>query len=436
MDRAIDALMGVNSRSLAGERAPSALWNDADLEIRLCRALDLARTTVSSFAEEGHVDSETPILSFGPEKPIAETAMLLYAASACRERPEVGRRLRELAEFLIPHARSRRVLVDMALHPALCFKFAVPHILLTRLGYFDSDFDHHLARCAASSLAHGHERPPSAFFERHWISSLWTGGDIGAPRQQRASGSVLECPLDILGGLREDAYAFTHLLFYSTDFGFKPPRLPRSAASILAQAGSMLARYMDAEDYDLSAEVLLTWPLLAAPWNATAAFCFRVLAAVEDQAGLLPCGNMDLSRLSRLQGQEQARYALGTSYHTAYVMGLLCASALRPDRAPPVRIPGRRFPASLLHELLFHVSKEQGHWRAEFALRGRAEQRALVPFILDIAIVQASRRRDFQALGDILSLAGRNGISSTPLCRQATELLQRVASCAVAVSSR
>ena len=61
-----------------------------------------------------------------------------------------------------------------------------------------------------------------------------------------------------------DAYAFTHLIMYCTDFGLRTPRLPRRRPTILMEVGSLLARYMDAEDYDLAGELLLAWPLMDA----------------------------------------------------------------------------------------------------------------------------------------------------------------------------
>jgi hypothetical protein len=52
----------------------------------------------------------------------------------------------------------------------------------------------------------------------------------------------------------------------------------------------------------------------------------RRAARATFAAGLLPCGNVDLVRLGALEGAERVRYALGVSYQTAYVMGLLSAA--------------------------------------------------------------------------------------------------------------
>lgn len=408
-------------------------WDEGDLEARLCRALDLARKAVNGFATGGYADSELPAYDFGPEKVVAETAMLIYAASASRSRPPIADRIDELARLLAPHARSRRVLVDIALHPALTFKFAVPHVLLTKLGYPDAGFDDFLRSCASARTANAQDRPPSSLLEKRWIQSLWAGRNSEAGWRAGLRSSTLNGPLDILGGLRMDAYAFTHLIFYCTDFGFGKPRLPRRRPVILTEAAALLARFVDAEDYDLSGEILLAWPFTGASWSPAAAFAFRVLASVEDQAGVLPCGNVNLARLAKLEGEARARYALGAAYHTAYVMGFLCAASLRPGRAPPARIVGHRFERPCLARLLAHVDDDQGHWRPEFTRLPADEQRALAPFVLDVAIAQNCRRRDYEAVAEILSIACEFGLAGSPMSRQAFELLERIANCSTAI---
>ena len=411
-------------------------WDQGDLEARLCRALDLAKKAVNCFSVEGYTDHEFPAYDFGPEKVVAETAMLIYAASASRSRTSIASRIDDLARLLAPHARSRRVLVDIALHPALAFKFAVPHVLLTKLGYPDASFDDFLRSCASAQTGNAQDRPPSSSLERRWIRSLWTGRDSRAGWRAGLRGSALNGPLDILGGLRMDAYAFTHLIFYCTDFGFGKPRLPRRRSVILAEAGALLARFIDAEDYDLSGEILLAWPLTGAPWSPAAAFAFRVLASVEDQVGVLPCGNVNLTRLAQLKGEARARYALGAAYHTAYVMGFLCAASLGPGRAAPAKIAGHRFERTCLSRLLTYVDDDQGHWRPEFSSLAADEQRALAPFVLDVAIAQSCRRRDYEAVAEILSIACEFSLASAPMCRQAFELLERIANCSTAIGLR
>jgi hypothetical protein len=410
-----------------------AAWDPADLEVRLCRALDIAKRAIALFAGDGYADAEAPETSFRPDKIVAETAMLIYAASAVAHRPEVAGRVEELARILVPHARSRRTLLNIALHSSLCIDFAFPHVLLTRLGYRDRGFDEFLRCCLASRSRHGHERPAFAAAEKMWIESLWTGEEPGPAWRRCMRDTVLNHPLDILGGAREDAYALTHLFMYCTDFGFRAPRLPRSRSVILNEAASQLAKCLDGEDYDLAGELILAWPLSGTPWPAAAAFGFRVLAYVEDQIGVLPGGTTDVGRLGKLQGDAKDRYALGTAYHTAYVMGMICAASLRPNRAPPTRITGPRCDESLLDRLLNGIDRDQGHWQAELLKLKRSQQLALGPLLLDLAIAQKYRKHDYGGIGDLLVTASRHGLARSALCGQAAELLQRLSAFAQAI---
>jgi len=413
---------------------PVSRWDERDLEERLCRALDIARKTVLAFGLDGYTDTETPAYSFGAEKPLAETSMLMYASESFRHRRQIRQRLDGLAELVAPRARSERVMANIALNPALAFKFAAPHVLLTRLGYGDPVFDRLLDSSLASEAADGHDRPPSARLERKWLTAVWTGEDSGADWSSDLAGSVLDTPLDILGGRREDVYAWTHLVMYATDFGNQPRRLTR-ADTRMSDATSLLARYLDSEDYDLAGELLLAFPLTASAWTPAAAFAFRVLASVEDQVRVLPCGNLNVARLNALEGEDRFRYALGTAYHTAYVMGFLCAASMRPDRTPPRQIVGRRWQACL-KEILAHVDHEQGHWQDEFAWLPDDERQVLTPFVLDMALVQRCRTRDYAAVHTLLSIASRHDLPVSPLCRQAADLLARMASCSTAVAAK
>lgn len=49
-----------------------------------------------------------------------------------------------------------------------------------------------------------------------------------------------------------------------------------------------VALSLDTDDFDLTAELLLTWSMPGLPWSPVAAFAFRVLAAIEDRLGFLP----------------------------------------------------------------------------------------------------------------------------------------------------
>jgi hypothetical protein len=145
--------------------------------------------------------------------------------------------------------------------------------------------------------------------------------------------------------------------------------------------------------------------------------------------GLLPAGTTKADRLSKLEGKERTRYALGTAYHTALVMGLICAACLRPGRAPLVRIAGPRIEKSFLDRLLQVLERDQGHWQPELSALTDTEQNVLTPLLLDIAIAQKCRKHDYQGVSELLRVATQHGMAGSTLCGQAAQLLERLAAC-------
>lgn len=410
-------------------------WDESDIVRRLCRALDITKRSITLFAEHGYTDREMLDNSFRPDKPIAEAAMLLYAASGVRHHSEVAARIDDLARYLAPLARSKRIMLSMSLHPSVCVEFAVPHILLTKLGLKQEQFDHFLRVCLNSQASRGHERPPFASLEKRWIIALWSGVEPGPDWDIDLKHSVLNWPIDILGGLKEDAYALTHLVIYCTDFGFHVKHLPRPRSVVLAEARSFLAKCLDEEDYDLAAEILMIWPQLGAPWCAASAFGFRVLASVEDQVGVLPSVRTKTDRLNKLEGDDKTRYAFATAYHTALVMGLLCAVSLHKGKTPLAQLTGSTVEKRFIDQLLSFIDVDQGHWQPIFTALPEPERLTLAPLLLDIALAQKFRRRDYDAANQLLQIAAEYGMVQSPLSIQASEMLDRLAAFAEAVDA-
>ncbi len=376
---------GTSAISFGQAASPVAAWPEADLTRRLMRALDFAAVVVADFGTTGYADPVRPALGFGPEKVVAEATMLAYAASRVPS-PAVHRRVAALVSDLAPLARSRAALADLVLHPDRAFKRAVPHVLLTRLGQPDIAFDAPARAACNRVLSSAADEAATVHAERQWIAALW-GLDAPA-RVDPTQTTALGRPVNLLADGREDPYGLTHLLFYVTDFGRRTPRLGRPRADLLADVEALLVRYLDRDDFDLCAELLMAWPQLRAPWSPTAAFAFQVLAVAEDEVGVLPCGNVDSDRLATLQGPERTRYARATSYHTALVMGFLCAVCLAADTPPPsgccVRPPAQ-VPAGSQWERVAAVCRPEQHGQ-------------LAPMRTAIAIDRALRAKDFRAL--------------------------------------
>jgi len=402
---------------------------------RLCEALDVADNAIERLASDGYTDSQEPANNLRPEKVISESGLLLLAASTAARHAEVAKRLREVAQRLAPHARSDRMLFGICTEPALAWDYAQAHICLKRLGCPDVRFDSVLELIGKSQARRGRERPPHRALEQTWAVRGWRTPEP-APKQPvrraapvTARDSVLCQSMDLLSGSREDVYAFTHALLYVTDFNIRPWRLPRPRSMILADAEAALVRCLDDQDYDLAGEVLLTWPLTGRSWGAAAAFGFRVLAHVEDQAGFLPSTSTRLDRLSRFEGDDRAKYLVASAYHTAYVMGLLCAAALQPGRAPPRTIRLASVTPGLSRLVLegLDADPQRPHWREEINQLSESERDGLVSMLLMIALRRSVVQKEFDRLPGLLEMGRTAGLTDMPAASQAAELLARLA---------
>lgn len=408
----------------AGQTASAAAaWPAEDLERRVINALDFAGVVVSDFGDTGYADPVRPALGFGPEKVVAEAAMLAYVAHRENASQAVGDRVDSLAGQLEPLVRSSRALVDMALNPDQVFRRAVPHVLLTDLGHRDDAFDDFAADRCARVLSHAADQPATVLAERRWITTVW--GRPFPSLGDSESGTILTQPFDVLGGSREDPYGLTHLLFYVTDFGRAgTAQFGRPHDAILADVEALVIRYLDHGDYDLVGELLMAWPQLRREWSPVAAFAFRLLAHVEDEVGVLPCGNVDPQRLSRMAGAERTRYARAASYHTALVMGFLCAVGLRDGAAPPTTFAGSEYPDDAWRAFRATLDGHPGDWLAVFDQCAEAEKRTLAPMLCGLVIVQALRQQNLAAVHEAVDAARRFALPAHPLQTAATDLLR------------
>jgi hypothetical protein len=304
---------------------------------------------------------------------------------------------------------------------------AVPHVLLTNLGHPDPAADAVLKACVGSRGSRGRELPPYGVLEKLWIRELW-GVPVPAATWRRViRESGLATPLDLIGGLRDDSYAFTHALMYCTDFGSRRRQMPRSRSELFGDAQALLAVCLDSGDYDLAGEVLMAWPFLGEPWSGAANVAFRILARVEDEAGLLPGGTTNVARLRSYAGDRRKRYALGTAYHTAYVMGMLCAVSLRQGRGPSMNVAAAPEDAPLSRAITDTITIDQPDVQAVLAQLSAQELDAIAWFRLDLAIAQAVRTREYGRLADLLRAVHELGYANSPLRLQAAELLNRLA---------
>ena len=388
--------------------------------------LQVARKTLDQLAETGYVDTEDSRQSVRAEKIVAETGLLVLAASGVPDE-EAAAAAAELAKRLVPYARSDRMLMGVALEPAAAWDYSQAHVFLTRLGTPDADFDALLRESDAAQSASGRERVPHRVLERNWLrrglAEEWATSQL----DPLATDGVLESSIDLLTCTREDVYAFSHALMYIGDFGIRPLTWPRDPSDICAEAQGALGWCLDGQDYDLAAEVLLAWPQTDSDWSAPAVFALQVLASVEDRAGFLPSHTIQLERLRALAGTEHTNYLLASSYHTIYVMGLLCAATLRSEKFLPASVSpsGETSGAAEQIEPFLRFDRTL-HWVDLYRRLTPSQRDALAPLTFGIAVRRCVEARQFGSIRELLEVAQRVGLSDSPLASQAAQLIRRL----------
>lgn len=368
------------------------------------RALDIVTTADPDAAAE---------LGASTGKVIAETAILLRALP----REHRGPQWRALADRVAALARDPRTLLALALHASASFELAVPYLVLREHSRSEA-IDALLRACFEASAAQGRELLPHRGLERLWLLGMLDGDPTIDPAD--LAGTVLAHELDVLHGTRDDHYAFTHALFYATDFGRCPGAVPTTLVpGLVAQARSALAGALDDDDYDLAGELLLTWPLLGVPAGPVEATALRVLAEVAEQVGTLPSLTLALPQPEGA-AVAAADAAVLSTYHTGFVFTVLAALAGRVPWAAPEA--SRREPLD---------GGAGAGTTLDWPDDGRRPGWLAVPaatFAMGALPLEARLRRLARAgrASDLAQLLCRRGVPSTPATRQALHLLQRL----------
>jgi hypothetical protein len=391
----------------------------------LLRALEMADRAIASLEKGG--DPPGPLQPFC-DKVVAETAMLLLCAnSAGATNVDVRRKVRDLSVRLVPLARSESTLAAISLDPGQAHDRGVAHVILSHLGYPDHRVDYLLAQSLALGFDFGPERLPHRRLEQEWLDRVWSHDGAHPPTGPSVvAHSMLGRPLDALAASRFDIYTFTHALMYATDLGYRSAELPRTGDEIAVDAEAALAFSLDTGDWDLTAELTMSWPLLRRPWSAAAAFAFGILAAVEDEFGFLPGAFFDALRFRSLAGREQCDYLLATSYHATYVMGFLCAAALRCEVTAPLAVaPPISTARGSGAAVELHTDTGQRRWKGAFSALDPAQRDALAPLVLTVALRQARDAGDLARIARAIETALAFHLVDAPAPRQAVALLRR-----------
>lgn len=428
-------------RPVVGRRSVAARRRD-DLLGRVHLAVRLARRSLKSAvaaAEEasGGTSEEVPAKG-GPEQPAAlvlgkvvgEAAMLLRTTAPLRgedETLDVESRL--LAVQLVAQARGARVRERLCNDAGRALEHASAHLFLGDAGYPDEAFDRLLHDILDGEDACGPERLPNHQLECAWLDQIRRGRvDVEPIDEELLVATCIGWPLDVLGCSTLDLYMFTHVVMYASDMGRRTVPLPRPVEDILAEAEAGLAAALDADNFDLAAELLWTWPMLRQPWSAAAIFAFELLARVQDEHAFLPGPHYARWAGSPACGLAHEDVVMRTSYHATLVMGMLCAITLQPGAAPVSAersvAAGGRIDGDLLDVMPPRTTMPR--WQRDFAALDERERVALTSLCFSVWFRRAASANDIPRLRAALAATLEHDDCDGPSAHQALRRLQRI----------
>ena len=421
-------------RPLPGDRAALPLDLIRHVEVALDvagRALDLALRDDAPGAERTATDPAPLTLS----KVVAETTMLLRVATPLgRTHPRIARTITRLIHQVAPLARGEELLALLCREPAMALDRAAAHLHLRDLGHDDDGVDRLLAMALHAESAGSPERLPNHELEHEWLRSKWNRTPDPTRLETLLARTCAEGPIDALGATTADLYALTHVVLYATDMGARPVAWPRPLAELATDAEAGLAATLDADNLDLTAELLWTWPMLRMPWSPIATFAFDVLAGAVDEHGFVPGPGYRSAVVATLPSPDAEAYALRTSYHATFVFGFVAAVSAHTGCVPTFDLaltPWSRTPtpSGVVDGLLRLVRREDRPrpWLDAFERVPAPHRPPLADLLVTTALRRAYAANDLAAVREALQVASEGDLLRGPAVRQAAALLRRVA---------
>jgi hypothetical protein len=299
----------------------------------------LARlTTVLKFAERNvdlldkHAkfwnDDVDPFVSLADKVLIETSLLVLLANRVSQPSPELHTLVNRLADRLSLLVRSEKSRVLLLRYPHTAASLGIGHIILSKLGREDKEFDLLIRDAFETGHVEAIERIPYRSMDLRWLRGLIYTEEM-PDFDNLLPHSILTSTAHPIYMTAADTYALTHGLMYITDFGRMTPPASLALDRVEAITDAALACNILSENLDLLGELLMNAAILGRPWSPYARFAWHMLARTWDDLGFLPCPSFEGSVYASLTGEEASSYVFRHVYHTYYVGGILCALLLR-----------------------------------------------------------------------------------------------------------
>lgn len=365
------------------------------------------------------------------EKIACELAWLLLLSRRLRFEGDVERAFEYLAGELAAYLRSPEHLRISMQNPQFASSFAIAHRMLTEAGYPDAVWDRVVRAGLLPERFDIKERYPHRILERLWVLELY---NIPATLTvAEVSGmSILAGDADPLTMTDSDAYAYTHAIFYLTDFGRTPLPPSLDAARLRAVVDSAVAWQIGQRNYDLLGEFLVCAALLGGAPSSHAALGLALWNGTWDELGFLPGPSFNADVFAPLDGDEQRAYAFAELYHTNLVGGLLALVALHgtaavvdePDATEPNHAPEAVIGAVLNALEGARPTSPTDGWADLIKAAVGVRPDGLGP-LLDSLTILAVRAGNFATLAQTLTLRADVGVPNSWIIGRVAGYLQR-----------
>jgi hypothetical protein len=376
-----------------------------DLQAVVAGSLTLTCRAVHGLATTPGLDAE---------KVVGEALLLLRTT-----RSAAGQQAwQDLYAATAPLARPATLAASLCRDPSRAPELAFAHVMLADLGAPDPGLDL-LLDLALADEPTGPEAAVVPALQRQWLLGVRRGGPAGTARDELLRRSGLARPVVVLRCSTQDVYDLTHAVMHGADLGGWRLTAPRTESELTADLDALVGLALDADNLDLTTELLWAWPMLRLGWTPTARLALDIVLRTFRARGYLPGPGHDPTS----PGAETE--LLATSYHATLVLGILAGALLDagdlgecPGPVPTVRGSG----AEVLDVLTADAPRP---WTRAADRLSDHELDGLAPMLLAVALRRASDRAELADVRRLLELAVRLGLTDGRAVVQATGLLRR-----------
>ena len=206
--------------------------------------------------------------------------------------------------------------------PYLLYNYGLIYISLKKCGYTNSRLDAIIDFIEKKNLFDTIETIPFRVLDIEWSKHLLHNTEVKFDIVSKTS--ILNKKINPAYITTNEAYAFTHSIFYLTDFGVKEMPKEINLKSLRKTINALISWALFNEDLDVLAELVISIYCIYNNDDRHSKFAYDILCKYYSDFGFLPSKGFITSTYQNLTNKkEKEAYAYKNIYHTNYVWFLL-----------------------------------------------------------------------------------------------------------------